>query len=283
MSIIASAAALVVGFVLGLLGGGGSILAVPMLVYLVGVDPKEAIATSLFVVGATAAMAAFQHARAGNVAWRTGILFGAFAMVGAFGGGMLAEYIPGAVLLTAFGGLMLVTAVAMLRSSGPPEAADADKPLPIVKIALEGIVVGGITGLVGAGGGFLVVPALVLLGGLPMRRAIGTSLVVITMNSAAGFAGYASHVAVDYPMAIGFTALALIGSVIGAWTTAKVDAARLRSAFAVFVLLMGGAVLWREFPATADLKLAFVLGAVVSGLAAVAVLAGRNRSVLAES
>lgn len=281
MSLIASAAALVMGFVLGLLGGGGSILAVPILVYGLGVDAKVAIATSLLVVGSTAVVAAIPHARAGNVAWRTGLIFGVFAMAGAFGGGQLAAFIPGVVLLVAFGALMGVTALAMLRKrKGPaaPETTTAPQHLPIPKIALEGIVVGGATGLVGAGGGFLVVPALVLLGGLSMKRAIGTSLVVIAMKSFAGFAGYAAHVEVNYGLALGFTAVALVGSLLGALTTRVIEADKLRTVFAVFVLVMGGWILWREVPVTVDVKTAFVMGLVAAALGFVGLTFGRSNS-----
>lgn len=246
MSIIAIVAALVMGFVLGLLGGGGSILAVPILVFLLGVEAKAAIATSLLVVGATSAFAAVNHARSGNVVWRTGLVFGLFAMAGAFLGGLLSKYIPGEVLLVMFGLLMLVTAGAMLRKKkGGDGEAKVDghdhppKKLPVIKIALEGLVVGGVTGLVGAGGGFLVVPALAILGGLSMRHAIGTSLMVIAMKSFAGFAGYAGHVEIDWKLVGGFVAAALVGTVLGSQVGKAIDAARLRTAFAYFVLVMG--------------------------------------------
>lgn len=275
MSILAGLASLVMGFVLGLLGGGGSILAVPILVYMVGVDAKSAIATSLLVVGSTAVVAALGHARAGNVDWRTAFIFGAFAMLGAFGGGALAAFVPSVVLLIAFGGLMLITSIAMLRKGDGP-VARRQESLPIGKIALEGVVVGGVTGLVGAGGGFLVVPALVLLGGLPMKRAIGTSLVVIAMKSFAGFGGYAAHVEVDYALAAIVAGLALGGSLIGAQVAQRVDAGRLRSAFAVFVLVMGLGVLWREVPVTADVKWAFIAGALTTGGIVMALLVGRR-------
>jgi hypothetical protein len=243
MSIVGGAAALVMGFVLGLLGGGGSILAVPILVFLLGVEAKSAIATSLLVVGATSAFAVVNHARNGNVVWRTGLVFGAFAMGGAFLGGLLAKFIPGNVLLILFASLMLATAVAMLRSKRQSEedggSAGEDKPLPIPKIAAEGLVVGAVTGLVGAGGGFLVVPALALLGGLPMRKAIGTSLFVIALKSFAGFAGYAGHVSIDVELVTGFVGAAVVGTVIGSQTAKVVEAAKLRRAFAVFVFAMG--------------------------------------------
>lgn len=244
MTIITLIAATIMGFVLGLLGGGGSILAVPVLVYLAGVDPKAAIATSLLVVGTTSAFAAINHARVGNVVWKAGLIFGGFAMGGAYLGGRLGQFIPGNVLLMLFAGLMLVTSVMMLRKKKTPAdaapEAQEDKPMqPLWKIGAEGLVVGAVTGLVGAGGGFLVVPALAILGGLSMRRAIGTSLTVIAMKSFAGFAGYAGFVEIDYTMVGSFIAAALVGTFLGSMATRRIEAAKLRTAFAYFVLLMG--------------------------------------------
>lgn len=265
MTLLAGFAALIMGFVLGLLGGGGSILAVPILVYLLGVAPKAAIATSLLVVGSTAAVAVIGHARTGNVAWRTGLIFGVFAMAGAFGGGAVAQFIPGTVLLIIFAALMLVTAVAMLRGKPSNVEAKERTELPIAKVALEGVVVGGVTGLVGAGGGFLVVPALVLLGGLSMKRAIGTSLLVIALKAFAGFAGYAAHAEIDYTLAAGFIGVALLGSLLGSTAARYVPGEKLRTAFAVFVLVMGGGILAQETGAS----LAWVAG--VAGVAAAGV------------
>ena len=164
MIALAVVLAVFVGVSLGLLGGGGSILAVPLLVYVAGMDAKEAIATSLLVVGTTSAVALIPHARAGRVRWRTGLLFGAAGMVGAYAGGRVAEFIPGTVLLVAFSLMMLATAVAMIRGRRAP-AKPAHTELPVGRVLLDGVVVGLVTGLVGAGGGFLIVPALVLLGG----------------------------------------------------------------------------------------------------------------------
>ncbi|GAB4003964.1 sulfite exporter TauE/SafE family protein [Glycomyces albus] len=182
--IAALVAAVAIGMMLGLLGGGGSILTVPALVYLAGVEPKAAIAMSLFIVGTTSLIAMGVHARAGRVRWRTGLLFGAAGMAGAYTGGRIAEYVPGPVLLGGFAVMMVLTAVAMIRSRAEPEAAPPRRP--VARILAEGAAVGLVTGLVGAGGGFLVVPALVLLGGLSMPTAIGTSLLVIAAKSFAG-------------------------------------------------------------------------------------------------
>jgi hypothetical protein len=166
MTALAIALAVLVGLTLGMLGGGGSILTVPLLVYVAGLDAKAAIATSLLVVGVTSAVGAVSHARAGRVQWRTGLIFGAAGMVGAYTGGRVAHYIPGEILLLAFAAMMIATSVAMLRGRREVEAAKVHHQLPVARVLLDGVVVGLVTGLVGAGGGFLVVPALALLGGL---------------------------------------------------------------------------------------------------------------------
>lgn len=238
--------AVLVGVALGLLGGGGSILTVPLLAYVAGMDAKQAIATSLLVVGTTSAVAAVSHARAGRVQWRTGLIFGVAGMVGAFGGGLLARFIPGSVLLIGFAVMMIGTAIAMLRGRKDVGPADAHHRIPIPKVVAEGLVVGLVTGLVGAGGGFLVVPALALMGGLPMPIAVGTSLVVIAMKSFAGFAGYLSSVAIDWPIAGMVTAAAVLGALVGARLTALVDPDSLRKAFGWFVLGMSSVILFEE-------------------------------------
>lgn len=242
------AAAVLVGIALGVLGGGGSILTVPILVYLAGLDAKQAIAMSLFVVGVTSALGAIPHARAGRVRWRTGLLFGATAMAGAYGGGRLAALIPGTWLLAGFGVMMLATAVAMLRQSGTrPTRAPAEPP--VLLVVAEGIVVGAVTGLVGAGGGFLVVPALALLGGLPMGIAVGTSLVVIAMKSFAALAGYLSTVHIDWSLALAVTAAAVAGAILGGRLAGHIPDHLLRKGFGWFVVVMGTFVLTQQLPA----------------------------------
>ncbi|MEW2489228.1 sulfite exporter TauE/SafE family protein [Streptomyces sp. NPDC048411] len=247
MIAVVIAASLFVGISLGILGGGGSILTVPILVYLAGQGTKEAIATSLFVVGVTSAAALIPHARAHRVKWRTGLAFGLVSMVGAYGGGRLAEYIPGTVLLIAFALMMLATAAAMLRT--PRKAAaprDTHRELPLKHIVVEGLVVGAVTGLVGSGGGFLVVPALALLGGLPMSVAVGTSLLVIAMKSFAGLAGHLSGVQIDWGLALAVTAMAVVGSLIGGRFAGRIPQDTLRRAFGWFVVVMGVFVLSQQ-------------------------------------
>lgn len=238
--------AVFVGVALGLLGGGGSIVTVPLLAYVAGMDAKQAIATSLLVVGVTSTIGAISHARAGRVQWRTGLIFGAAGMAGAFGGGLLARFIPGTVLLIGFAVMMIATAVAMLRGRTNVDGSEAGNRLPVPKIIAEGLVVGLVTGLVGAGGGFLVVPALALLGGLPMPIAVGTSLVVIAMKSFAGLGGYLSSVQINWTVALAVTAAAVVGALVGARLTAKVNPDALRRAFGWFVLAMSSVILAQE-------------------------------------
>ncbi|MFE5909549.1 sulfite exporter TauE/SafE family protein [Streptomyces wedmorensis] len=248
MTALIVAVSLLIGVSLGILGGGGSILTVPILVYLAGQETKEAIATSLFVVGVTSIAALVPHARAHRVRWRTGLLFGAFSMAGAYGGGRVAEYIPGTVLLLAFALMMLATAAAMLRRPRPgrERARPARTDLPLKHIAVEGLAVGAVTGLVGSGGGFLVVPALAILGGLPMGIAVGTSLLVIAMKSFAGLAGHLSGVSIDWGLALTVTAAAVIGSLIGGRVAGRIPQDALRKAFGWFVVAMGVFVLAQQ-------------------------------------
>ncbi|MBB4986490.1 MULTISPECIES: sulfite exporter TauE/SafE family protein [Streptomyces] len=248
MTALVVAASLLVGLSLGALGGGGSILTVPILIYLAGQDTKEAITTSLFVVGVTSLAALVPHARARRVRWRTGLLFGGFSMAGAYGGGRVAEYVPGTALLVAFALMMLATAVAMLRKPrrGREAAPRIHAELPVRQIAAEGLAVGAVTGLVGSGGGFLVVPALALLGGLPMGMAVGTSLLVIGMNSFAGLAGHLSGVGIDWGLALTVTAAAVVGSLVGGRLAGRIPQDALRTAFGWFVVVMGVFVLSQQ-------------------------------------
>lgn len=242
--------AALVGVSLGLLGGGGSILTVPALTYALGMPPREAIAASLFIVGVTSAISMIGHARAGRVRWRTGALFGAAGMAGAFAGGILGGFIPGAVLMILFAVMMILTAIAMIRGRKGRDATTSEpehKPA-VARIALDGFGVGIATGLVGAGGGFLVVPALNLLGGLPMAIAVGTSLLVIAMKSFAGFGGYLISVHLDWPIVLAFTGTAIAGSFLGVALAGRIPERALRRGFGIFVLIMGAFVLIQEVP-----------------------------------
>ncbi len=245
--LIALVLALPVGLVLGLLGGGGSVLTVPLLLYGVGLEDKEAIATSLLVVSVTSVFAAVPHARAHHVRWRTAAIFGVAAMLGAYVGGNVAQFVPGPLLLLAFAIMMLVTAVKMWKGRKESKQRE-DAGTSAWKLPLIGLAVGFFTGLVGAGGGFLIVPALTLLGGLSIHDAVGSSLVVISANSIAGFAGYVTHIHIDYPLAALFIVGAVFGSLIGALFSARVSRERLRRGFAVFVAVMGVFIVVKELP-----------------------------------
>lgn len=245
MIAVTIALAVVVGMSLGLLGGGGSILTVPLLAYVAGMDAKHAIATSLLVVGVTSAIGAITHARSGRVRWRVAAVFGLAAMVGAYAGGRLARFLPGAVLLIAFAVIMIAAGVAMLRGRKDCPTA-VSQPMPVLKITLLGVTVGVISGLVGAGGGFLLVPALALLAGLPMPAAVGTSLVVIAMQSFAGLAGHMATEQIDWRLAAMVTAAAVVGALVGGRLIRRVDANALRRAFGWMVLLMASLVVAQE-------------------------------------
>ncbi|MEW2383963.1 sulfite exporter TauE/SafE family protein [Micromonospora sp. NPDC047707] len=271
--------AVLIGISLGLLGGGGSILAVPLLVYVAGLPAKEAIAISLLVVGVTSAVGVLPHARAGRVRWRTGLVFGVAGMAGAYAGGRLAAFVPAAVLLTGFALMMLATAAAMIRGRRDTGGRPVPHEFPVSRVVLDGVVVGLVTGLVGAGGGFLVVPALALLGGLPMPAAVGTSLVVIAMKSFAGLAGYLSSVSVDWGLAAAVTAAAVVGSLAGGRIAGRVPEQVLRTAFGWFVVAMGVLVLGQQMPGQlrGDPLFWVAAGGLAATVAAVALLAAACR------
>jgi hypothetical protein len=239
----------VIGVSLGLLGGGGSILTVPIFVYLLGFGAKEAIAMSLAVVGATSLLGAVGHWRAGNVNVRVAAIFGAVAMAGTYLGARLAVFFSGAAQLGLFAVVMLAAAYFMFRPTAVASgvtAAESARRMPVGLIAAEGLAVGVLTGLVGVGGGFLIVPALVLLGKVPMKQAVGTSLLVIAMKSAAGFVGYLGQVAVDWTFIAAFTAVASVGIVFGTYMVRFVPQHALKRAFAVFLVIMGGFILYQN-------------------------------------
>ncbi len=255
---LAAIMSIVIGLAVGLLGGGGSILTTPVLVYVMDFDPKQAIAASLFVVAVTSFFGLIQHARAGRVRWKTGLLFGVAGMAGAFAGGQIGSRLPGSLLLAAFAVMMGATAVAMLRGRKQVEGK-AHHGMPLFRILLDGFIVGLVTGLVGAGGGFLVVPALVLLGGLPMQAAVGTSLLVVMMKSVAGFIGYAvtfggpsgliawnSETSFNWVVVLVVTGFAIVGALLGAGISGRVHPDRLRKGFGWFVLVMAVFILVQE-------------------------------------
>ena len=242
------ALAVLMGLTMGMLGGGGSILTVPVFVYVLGYAAKPAIAMSLPVVGTTSLVGALRHWRAGNVHPRVALLFGAAAMTGAFAGARFAERVRGPVQLLLLGAVMLAAAASMLRRSAGDTRAPGEVDEPRVRplTLLVGLGVGFLTGLVGIGGGFLIVPALVLLARVPMKQAVGTSLVVIAMNAASGYAGYAGRVAVPWGTVAAFTAVAIGGILLGTLLVHHVSAAALRRGFALFLVLLGALVVWQN-------------------------------------
>lgn len=260
LTVIAAILAVFIGMAVGLLGGGGSILTTPLLVYVVGFDAKQAITASLFVVAITSIFGLISHARAGRVVWKTGVLFGVAGMVGAFIGGQIGSRLPGVVLLIAFAIMMGVTAVAMIRGR-KQVAGKSHGGRPIVRILIDGLIVGLVTGLVGAGGGFLVVPALVLLGGLAMPNAVATSLLVVAMKSIAGFFGYAltfgdgsivqwnPEISLDWTIILIVTAAAIVGALIGSRLVGRIHPDLLRKIFGWFVLVMAVFILVQEIGA----------------------------------
>lgn len=248
MSFLGLLLAAIIGLTLGTLGGGGSILTVPAFVYLLGIEPKAAIAMSLIVVGAAALAGAASHWRSGNVRLRTAISFGLIAMIGAYAGARLAAFIPAAVQLAVLGIVLLAAAASMLRpvtarltGAERPQGSTVSPRLLAVALA-----VGVLTGIVGVGGGFLIVPALVLLGNVPMKEAIGTSLLVIGLNSAAGFAGYIGTVPIDWSFVAAFTAVAVAGILAGSHVVRFIRADHLKRAFAILLILIGAFVLFQS-------------------------------------
>lgn len=239
--LLALVLSLLIGVALGLFGGGGSMLAVPTLVYVLGFSARTAVGSSLLIVGATSVVALVPHVRAGRVDARTGVVFGAGAMLGAYAGAALTHFIPDAVLLVGFGVMMLVTALAMLRggNQAATEGAAAERRGPASKLVLYGAGVGLSSGIFGAGGGFLIVPALTLLGGLPMRRAIATSLLVISLQSISGFLGHLGRSNIPIRAIAPLTVLAALGSVLGSSLVKRLRPVALRRGFASLVLAVG--------------------------------------------
>jgi len=237
---------LAIGVSLGLLGGGGSILTVPVLHYIFGVEPHDAIAMSLVIVGATSAVALVPHVRAKRVCWRVGLVFGASSMVAAFVGGRLGSALPGVVLIPAFAVTMLAAGGGMLLRARYALTACRIEDVRPARVLAIGLGVGLLTGTLGAGGGFVIVPALTLVGGLAIREAVGTSLLVIAMNSFAGLAGTISHARLDGRIVLPVIAIAIGGSLIGARLGGRLSAQQLQRAFGWFVIVVGTLILIRE-------------------------------------
>ena len=237
--------AMLVGLVLGLLGSGGSILTVPVLVYLVGEPEKLAIAESLGIVTLISFVGALPFVYRRQVSWRSVLLFGLPGMVGAYLGAYLSQFMPGALQLAIFAAVMLLAAVMMFRRQAPSK--DEAGTRAYWKVMLDGLAVGVLTGIVGVGGGFLIVPALVLLGGLPMHLAIGTSLFIISVKSISGFVKYIDVLggvdSIHWDLLFVFSAIGIVGSFVGGKMGAYVPQDKLKRGFAVFLVLMGVVIL----------------------------------------
>ncbi|SMO55135.1 sulfite exporter TauE/SafE family protein [Fodinibius sediminis] len=243
--------ALLVGLSLGLLGSGGSILTVPVLIYLAGEQEKVAIAESLGIVGAISFAGFIPYALKKQVHWRSVILFGLPGMAGTYGGAMIAAYVSGTFQLLLFAVVMVFAAVMMFRDEKKQTGTDGVSQISHAwwKIVLEGMAVGVLTGLVGVGGGFLIVPALVLLGGLPMSLAVGTSLLIIALKSFSGFFKYMDvlaglDLAVNWHLVLVFSLIGAVGSLVGKRVGSRISNQRLKKGFAAFLVFMGTYIIY---------------------------------------
>jgi uncharacterized membrane protein YfcA len=234
---LALAFGVLVGLTLGLVGGGGSILTVPILIYALGESVHLATGTALAIVGANALIGAWAHRRAERVHGGVALVFGGMGILGAVAGSVLNHLAPERIVLVGFAVLMLGAALAMLRGR-PGEAPRAPHRGPSARIVLAGLGVGVLTGFFGVGGGFLIVPALVLLLGLPMREAVGTSLLIIAINSAAALAGHLRFGGVDLGVTLLFLAGGTAGALAGTRLAGRLDEQRLRQGFAGMVVLV---------------------------------------------
>ncbi len=223
------------GVLLGLLGGGGSIVTLPILVHVLGLDVHHAVTMSLVVVGTTSLLGAVLHGRKGTVAWRTAALFSGTGAAGAMMGARLTPYFSPDALMLIFAGIMLLVGGRMLASRTNGEV---NRPAVLWRAAVVGLVVGVLTGFLGVGGGFLIVPALNRFAGLEMHRAVGTSLVVIAINSFAGVAGQMSQVELDAALTTSVTVSAVAGMLGGVRLSHRLSAKRLRTLFAGFVIVV---------------------------------------------
>ncbi|MGD8416405.1 MAG: sulfite exporter TauE/SafE family protein [Pseudomonadales bacterium] len=249
--VLAWPGAIAIGVSLGMLGSGGSILTVPVLVYLLGQPEKLAIASSLAIVGTIAAVGSLPYVRAGLLNWRAVLLFGLPGMAGTRIGAWVAMFVPGVLQLALFAVVMLIASVLMLRPIRYQQPPGEPK---LWLITLAGLAVGTVTGLVGVGGGFLVVPALVLLGGLQMRQAVATSLVIIALQSFSGFHKYldvlqAQQIDLDWGVIGVISLLGIIGTFAGKAIGGRVDQEKLKKTFGAFLVVMGAFILIRSVPA----------------------------------
>jgi len=263
MHIAGYLAAVLIGVSLGLIGGGGSILTVPVLVYLFGINPLLSTSYSLFVVGSTSLVGAFNNYRRGWVSIKTALLFGISSITTVFftrkfiipaipkkiaviGGFTITESMFTMVLFAIF---MVIASVSMIRNGSIKENENVidDKKINLLKLLVYGTAIGFVTGLLGAGGGFLLIPTLVLLVKLPMKEAVGTSLLIIALNSLIGFTGDLGHFSIDWKFLLTITAIAVVGIFAGGALSKKIPGEKLKKGFGWFVLLMGLYILGKEF------------------------------------
>ncbi|WP_053992408.1 sulfite exporter TauE/SafE family protein [Mangrovimonas sp. TPBH4] len=259
IDIVGYVAALVIGVVLGLIGGGGSILTVPLLVYLLGYSPVVATAYSLFVVGSSSLVGVVQKHRKEQVDFKTGLAFSFPSFLAVYmSRRFLVPYIPEEIfniggyvlskdmlIMVFFAVVMFMAATSMIKKKGKTE--EVHKPQPYYKTFVQGMVIGVITGLIGAGGGFLYVPALVLWAGLSMKKAVGTSLVIIAINSLIGFLGDVHTQTINWTFLLLFSALTIIGILIGGSLSKYVSNSKLKKSFGWFILIMAVYIIIREF------------------------------------
>ncbi len=252
--------AVCIGISLGLMGGGGSVLAVPILVYVMGICPKPAIAMTLFIVAFVSLIGVIPHQKQGNINLKTAFMFGSATMLGAFGGARIANlpFITGTIQMILFALMMILAAGFMIYKSFKPTVKSAKNnldlslyPQPVYKycwlwMMSEGLGVGLLTGLVGVGGGFAIVPALVLLGNTPIKEAIGTSLLIITLNSVAGFLGYLGSVLLNWNLMATFTVAASLGTFGGAYLSQFVNPKQLQRGFGYFLLIVASFILFQN-------------------------------------
>jgi len=236
-TIIAGLLALIAGIGFGIFGAGGSILLVPILVYVLGLPVKVSLGMALLILVLTGGIAALAHARSGNISWKVGLQWSALGIGGAYIGGRAAEFIHPAVLLGMFAVVVVVSASAMLTPKGPSVATRP--PAGFARIALVGVSLGFITGMIGVGGGFLLVPALVLLCNIDVKKAIGTSLFIISMRSLGGFLGFSAHTTFPIVLTATIACFNAAGSLIGERIGKPLSPQRLRPAFGLFLLIVG--------------------------------------------
>ena len=237
--LLAMCLATLVGLSLGAMGGGGSIITTPVLVYAAHVPPENAVGMSLVIVGVTSFLGAALHLRRGNVALEAGVLFSLTGMVAAFLGSTATHLLHRRTLMLLYAGVMVLVGLAMLRGG---IARRRSKPRNVYQCLAAGFAVGLLTGFLGVGGGFLIVPALVLFAGLDTRVAAGTSLAVIAFNCLTGLLGQLRFVLMDWNLLFGFLAFAIAGMVIGSTLSTRLPETQLRRMFAITVLVLGGAV-----------------------------------------